>query len=246
MESEFDTVAGWTADAVLELGHDYAIPAGCRGSGNPSALEWLAEHVGVGPGTVFLDAGAGVGGPAAFLVDRFTAAPVLAEPMLDACVAARRLFGLPTVAACGAALPFAATFPAAWLLGVLCTTSDKGAILRELRRVLTPDGRLGLVVYVRATSDLPQPPSENDFPSRNELLTLLGAAQLTVVAMRELTEFGPPPATWDDRARHVDELVRRRHAHDPRWMKAHEQEQQIRDLLEGGLIHGVVVATRRA
>jgi SAM-dependent methyltransferase len=115
--------------------------------------------------TVFLDAGAGVGGPAAFLVDRFTAAPVLAEPMLDACVAARRLFGLPTVAACGAALPFAAaTFPAAWLLGVLCTTPDKGAILRELRRVLIPDGRLGLVVYVRATSDLPQPPSENDFP----------------------------------------------------------------------------------
>ncbi|TCN41840.1 methyltransferase family protein [Kribbella orskensis] len=43
MVAEFDDVAGWTADAVEELGVRYAIPAACRGSASPAALAWLAE-----------------------------------------------------------------------------------------------------------------------------------------------------------------------------------------------------------
>ena len=35
MSAEFDTVADWTARVALDLGPDYRIPAGCRGSGNP-------------------------------------------------------------------------------------------------------------------------------------------------------------------------------------------------------------------
>ncbi|HSU11392.1 MAG TPA: hypothetical protein VLK57_19495, partial [Pseudonocardia sp.] len=42
-EIEFDLLASWTEDAVRELGPEYAIPAGCRGSGSPSDLAWLAE-----------------------------------------------------------------------------------------------------------------------------------------------------------------------------------------------------------
>jgi len=42
-EIEFDLLASWTEDAVLELGPEYAIPAGCRGGGSPSDLAWLAE-----------------------------------------------------------------------------------------------------------------------------------------------------------------------------------------------------------
>ena len=42
-EIEFDLLAGWTEDAVGELGPEFAIPAGCRGSGSPSDLAWLAE-----------------------------------------------------------------------------------------------------------------------------------------------------------------------------------------------------------
>ena len=34
MEAEFDTVAGWTEEAVRALGPEYAVPAGCRGSGS--------------------------------------------------------------------------------------------------------------------------------------------------------------------------------------------------------------------
>ena len=41
MEAEFDTVAEWTARVAADLGPDYYIPAACRGSGNPSSLDWL-------------------------------------------------------------------------------------------------------------------------------------------------------------------------------------------------------------
>src|SRR4051812_49569428 len=67
MEAEFGTVAGWTADAVRALGPEYAVPAGCRGSGSEGALRWLADRLDLAPGTRVLDDGAGVGGPAGWL-----------------------------------------------------------------------------------------------------------------------------------------------------------------------------------
>ncbi len=45
MEAEFDTVAGWTEEAVRALGPEYAVPAGCRGSGSEGALRWLADRL---------------------------------------------------------------------------------------------------------------------------------------------------------------------------------------------------------
>jgi hypothetical protein len=39
MEAEFDTVAGWTAQVAAGLGPEYYVPAGCRGSGLPAALD---------------------------------------------------------------------------------------------------------------------------------------------------------------------------------------------------------------
>ena len=81
MEAEFDTVAGWTEEAVRALGPEYAVPAGCRGSGSEGALRWLADRLGLGPGTRLLDAGAGVGGPAGWLAAERGVRPVCAEPM---------------------------------------------------------------------------------------------------------------------------------------------------------------------
>jgi hypothetical protein len=65
MAAEFDTVAEWTAQAALKLGPSFRIPAACRGSGSPAALDWLIENMGLGRGETLLDCGAGVGGPAA-------------------------------------------------------------------------------------------------------------------------------------------------------------------------------------
>lgn len=66
MAAEFDDVAGWTADAVEQLGERHAIPATCRGSASPAALAWLAEACDLSAGTRLLDVGAGAGGPAAW------------------------------------------------------------------------------------------------------------------------------------------------------------------------------------
>jgi SAM-dependent methyltransferase len=156
MEAEFDTVAGWTEEAVRDLGPEYAIPAGCRGSGSLGALRWLADRLELATGTRMLDDGAGVGGPAGWLAAERRIRPVCAEPMAAAVRASRRLFGLPATVAVAQSLPFAdGSFDAAWCLGVLCTTSDKAGALAELRRVLVPGGRLGLLVFV---ADAPLPP----------------------------------------------------------------------------------------
>src|SRR5438309_10376192 len=117
MEAEFDVVAAWTEQAVEELGPEYAIPAGCRGTGSPSAFAWLAEALEIDGSTAFLDAGAGVGGPAAWLSEHYGTRPVLAEPMSAAAGASARLFRLPAVVAWSESLPFRdAVFEAVWSL----------------------------------------------------------------------------------------------------------------------------------
>jgi len=65
MEAEFGTVAEWTAQVALDLGPEYYIPGACRGSGQPEVLDWLLEHLRPRGGEAMIDAGAGMGGPAA-------------------------------------------------------------------------------------------------------------------------------------------------------------------------------------
>ena len=194
MEAEFDTVAGWTEEAVRALGPDHAIPAGCRGSGSEGALRWLADRLELRPDSRVLDAGAGVGGPAAWLAAERGVRPVCAEPMIAAVRASRRLFGLRSVVAMGQQLPFAdASFDAAVCLGVLDTTPDKAGALAELRRVLTHGARLGLLVFV-ADGPLPSAaPEGNEFPSEAETRDLLAAAGFEVVGSAEADLSDSPP-----------------------------------------------------
>lgn len=246
MESEFDLVAAWTEQAVADLGPDYAIAAGCRGSGSPSGLAWLAEALEVPRADRMLDAGSGVGGPAGWLADRFRVAPVCADPMPAAVGASRRLFGLPAVVATGQALPFpAGTFDAAWSLGVLCSTPDQAGMLAELRRVLGPVGRLGLLVFV-ATGPLPPPlPVGNDFPTEESLTRLLTGAGFAVLQTVAAAALSDTPVSWRARADRVEDTMAARHADDPRWQESVEQSARIARLLDGGhlratLVHAVV------
>ena len=85
MEAEFDTVAKWTAQVAVDLGPQYYVPAACRGSGQPAALDWLLQSLRPAPGELLLDVGAGVGGPAAYAAASTGVRPVLAEPEPDAC-----------------------------------------------------------------------------------------------------------------------------------------------------------------
>ena len=234
MEAEFDTVAGWTEEAVRALGPECAIPAGCRGTGSEAALRWLADRLDLPAGTRMLDSGAGVGGPAGWLAAERGVRTVCAEPMAAAVRASRRLFGLPSVVALGQRLPFAdASFEAAWCLGVLCTTSDKAGALAELRRVLRPGGRLGLLVFVADGPLTPPLPEGNEFPSGEELLGLLDAAGFALQETSE-ADLGDSPAEWSERADAVDAEVERRHGNDPAFQQAQENAKRVGRLLSAG------------
>jgi SAM-dependent methyltransferase len=234
MEAEFDTVAGWTEEAVRALGPEYAIPAGCRGTGSAAALRWLADRLDPSPGTRMLDSGAGVGGPAAWLAADRGVRSVCAEPMAAAVRASRRLFGLPSVVALGQQLPFADhSFDAAWCLGVLCTTSDKAGALAELRRVLRPGGRLGLLIFVADGALTPPLPEGNEFPSEEELLGLLRDSGFALDDSAD-ADLGDSPEEWTQRADAVDAEVERRHGSDPAFRQAQENAKRVGRLLSAG------------
>ena len=246
LEAEFDTVAGWTEEAVRALGPEYAVPAGCRGSGSEGALRWLADRLDLHAGVRLLDSGAGVGGPAGWLAAERGLRPVCAEPMVGAVHAARRLFGLPCVVAVSQQLPFAdASFDAAWCLGVLCTTSEKAGLLAESRRVLIPGARLGLLVFV-ADGPLPPPlPEGNEFPSEAETRQLLADADFELVEATE-ADLGDSPEEWTDRADAVAAEVDRRHGSDPAFRQAQEQSRRVGRLLsENALRPWLAVAVAR-
>jgi SAM-dependent methyltransferase len=247
LEDEFDVVATWTEQVVEELGPAHAIAAACRGSGSPTSLAWLAEALEVPLARRMLDAGSGVGGPAAWLATHFDVTPVCAEPMHGAARASRRLFGLPAVAAAGQALPFPdGAFDAAWCLGVLDTAGDKAALLAEVRRVLGPSGRLGLLAFL-ATGPLPPPlPEGNDFSTEAELRDLLGGAGFQLLQTAPAGSLRDAPVSWREHADRVEDMLARRHAGDPRWDTAQEQTARVARLLSGGhlrstLLHAVAV-----
>lgn len=242
MAVEFDTVAGWTADVAFDLGPEYHVPAGCRGSGSPSSLTWLIDRLRPEPAERMLDLGAGVGGPAAFLAAATGGRPVLTEPEPTACRAARRLFDLPVVQAGAPVLPFVdGAFELAWCLGVLCTAPDQPGLLAELRRVLAPTGRLGLLVFVATVDDLLDPPVGNNFPTESGLRRLLAGAGFQIVEMVPDAVLGDDPPEWRRRTAAIEAELRRRHQRESRWLVAAEQGNKMGRLLATGDVRGTLV-----
>jgi ubiquinone/menaquinone biosynthesis C-methylase UbiE len=245
MAEEFGTVASWTADAVEELGREYAVPAGCRGSGSPAALRWTAEAMGLREGTRLLDSGAGVGGPAELVAQEFGVRPTLVDPMLDACRAASRLYGRPAAVASGERLPFAdGAFDAAWSLGVLCTVEDQWALVRDLVRVVRTGGAVGILAFVREVQSLPDQPAGNNFPTAESLQALVDRAGLTVTHRAALTDFPDPPAPWQAAVEAVEEVIERDHGTDRRKATADEQSGLIGQLIGAEQVVGRIVVAR--
>jgi SAM-dependent methyltransferase len=242
MEAEFDVVARWTEEAVRLLGPDHAIPAGCRGSASPGGLAWLGEACELATGARLLDAGGGVGGPAAYAALRFGVQPVLVEPMLGACRAAVHLFGLTAVVGAGQRLPVATgAVDAVWCLGVLCTTEDKPALVRELRRVLPRGGPLGLLVFTARRGRLPDPPQGNAFPTDDEVARLLDDSGFDLVQQLDAAEVAATPLSWTERIEAVDRVIADAHGDDPRFALALDQEQRVARLLDEGRVAGRLV-----
>lgn len=247
MEAEFDTVAEWTAKVAVELGPEYHIPAGCRGSGSPVALDWLADHMALASGDLLLDCGAGVGGPAAYAARSRSVRPVLVEPEAGACRAARTLFGHPVVRGEGSALPMAdAGFHAAWSLGVLCTTSDQPTLLQELRRTVRPGGRIGLLVFV-AHRDIPGDElQDNHFPTPDGLIEVVNKASLGVAHSLSTADLPAIPPPWEERVDAVTQALTDRYGHTRAWQLAERQSDTIGRLLQSGTLTGELLVLRHA
>jgi SAM-dependent methyltransferase len=249
MEAEFDTVAGWTSQVAVDLGPEYYIPAACRGSGQPAALDWLLRSLRPAPGEPLLDVGAGVGGPAAYAAASTGVRPVLAEPEPDACRAAARLFGLPVVQADATALPVrSGAVGTAWCLGVLCTATGPDAqlaMLRELHRVVRPGGLIGLLVFLAVTGELDDPPQGNHFPTSTALHALLGRADLDVSAVADSQDMPAPPAGWQDRTTAVERELQRRYGSTPQLAAATEQSHRIGHLLRSGQLTSQILVLER-
>ncbi len=243
MSAEFGTVAGWTAEAAMELGVDYYLPAACRGSGSPAALDHLLGELAPSDGDLLLDCGAGLGGPAAYAARKTSLRPILVEPEGAACRAGRRLFGLPVVRASGSELPFAdASFDLAWSLGVLCTMQEQLELLVELRRVVRAGGRIGLLVFVERKAG-GQRPEGNEFPTEAELADLVARADLQVLRWRSTSELPPIPDDWQRREDAVHSWLDERHARDPAWLVAERQSQLMGGLLSNGTVTGELLTS---
>lgn len=246
MEAEFDTVAEWTAEVAARLGDEFFLPAACRGSGSPSALDWLIDALGLQADDVLVDSGAGVGGPAAYAVQSRRVRAVLVEPEAGACRAAATLFGLPVVQGSGSALPVADhAVDAAWSLGVLCTMQDQLGLLTELRRVVRPNGRVGLLVLV-ATRPIPEDelPEGNRFPTIASLEQLFDESGFVVAGRQLASELDDPPAEWDRRADDVEAEIKRLHAHEKAWQVAEQQSQTMGDLVSSGAVVATLFSLR--
>jgi SAM-dependent methyltransferase len=247
MAAEFDTMPGWTVEAVAALGESCAVPGACRGSGTPSLLQWLLDGLGPAPGEPLLDVGGGMGGPAAFARAARGVRPLVAEPSAGAVDAARRLFGLDAVCAVGERLPLAdSVFRSVWCLGTVCTTPNHGELVGELARVLRTGGMVGLLVLVGAEGASFTSPPGNHFPTRPDLERLLALNGLAVLAARESSTLPEAPQAWRRSEDAVAARLEAEHGEDPAFLTARRQEDRLGRLLAKGHVFGLaLVAVRR-
>lgn len=242
-QSEFGSVAGWTAAALAGVDRASAVASACKGSASPAALAWLGECLALEPEHTILDVGAGLGGPAAWFADRFGVSALLVEPMHEALHGAAALFGHRGCTASATDLPFrSGGADRVLVLGVLDTLPDPAAALAEMRRVTANDGRLGLLAYV-AQGEIPagRVPEGNRFPTVDELLADLDAACFAVIDRTDAATLPPAPLDWRVRQDRTATVIADRHGGDEQMVVAERQADRFAELLSDGLVGAVLV-----
>lgn len=197
---EYECAAQQAGDALDGIARAEAVAAACRGSGNPAALAWLAEACSLDDSSRLLDLGGGLGGPAAWVSDRYGCEVVTIDPVTAAAAVARDVFHLTSAAASGAALPFAdRSFDVCWLLGVLSVVESATDVLREAARV---SSTFGAIVYVSTSAQMVEAGGSR-FRTRTQLQTALRVTGWDLSAGPASTAL-PPPPTWQDHASLVE------------------------------------------
>jgi SAM-dependent methyltransferase len=135
----------------------------------------------------------------------------------------------------------------AWCLGVLCTapgSAAQRAMLGQLRRVVRPGGRIGLLVYLATVVELDDPPQGNHFPSGDLLQDLFTKASLEPVDVASFSDVTQPPPDWADRVETVERELHRRYGHTPQLIGADEQSRLFGGLLSSGQVTSQVILLR--
>jgi hypothetical protein len=123
------------------------------------------------------------------------------------------------------------------MLGVLDTVPDPRAVLAEVRRVLTPVGRLGLLAYVARDPLSPdEVPTGNRFQTVDELLRDLSATKFAVIDRIDASTLPPAPVDWKVRQDRLESRIADAHGDDPRHREASEQADRFAALLESGRV----------
>ena len=110
--------------------------------------------------------------------------------------------------------------------------------------MLVPDGRLGLLVYLRAARHLDDEPSGTHFLAEDQLAEHLGAAGFDVVDHIPLASVDDPPSGWADRATATDAWIEEHHRDEDAWAEAHESETAIGRLLRDQLVIAQLLVAR--
>lgn len=119
-----------------------------------AAIEWLFDQLGLGPGRIALDVGAGTGKLSRALAAA-GATVIAVEPVAPMrAVMERKLPGVEALAGSAEAVPLGGESVDAVVCGQAFHWFDGPRALAEFHRVLRPDGRLGLI-WNRRRSDQP-------------------------------------------------------------------------------------------
>jgi hypothetical protein len=129
---------------------------------------------------------------------------------------------------------------------VLCTTDAQLELLSELRRVVRPPGRIGLLVLVACELSPPGEPEDSFFPTRESLRELVRRSGLRVDACRSVGDIWDPPAQWQQRVETVEAELQRRHGDNREWQIAERQSELIAQLLKKSVIEPQAFSLRRA
>jgi SAM-dependent methyltransferase len=157
------------------------------------------------------------------------------------------LFDHPVVRADASALPVGdESFDGAWALGVLCTTDAQLELLRELRRVTRPPGRVGLLVLVARVSTLDEQPEGNHFPTVEALSRLVDEAGLRIEARCGTSDLDPVPDDWSGRVDAVTAELSARYGGHRAWRQAEHQSDLIGKLMADQLVSAELLSLRHS